>query len=196
MIIPHHGCWPEIHETTFIAPSSDLIGEVKIGAHSSVWFQCVVRGDVNWVQIGNRTNIQDHSVLHVTRKASPLTVGDDVTVGHRVTLHGCTIGHRVLLGIGVIVLDAAVVGDDCLIGAGALITKKMVIPPRSLVYGAPAKVIRPLSHEEILFLKRSADHYVNDARGYIESVRGPSRLGTDSSDLDLDQSNESEDLLL
>src|SRR3954471_9839357 len=132
MILPHHGVWPAIHETAFVAPSADVIGEVEIGAHSSVWFQVVIRGDVNWIKVGTRTNIQDHSMLHVTRRKSPLKIGDEVTVGHRVTLHGCTVGNRVLLGMGAILLDDCEIGDDCIIGAGALVTKGTKIPSGSL----------------------------------------------------------------
>ncbi|OFZ23176.1 MAG: hypothetical protein A2X94_14035 [Bdellovibrionales bacterium GWB1_55_8] len=183
MILPHHGFWPNIHETAFVAPSSDIVGEVELGSHSSVWFQCVIRGDVNSIRIGARTNIQDHSMLHVTRKVSPLRIGDEVTVGHRVTLHGCTIGNRVLIGMGAIVLDDAEVGDDCIIGAGALVTKKMKVPAGSMVFGSPAKVMRPLKEEELAFLKQSAENYVNDARQYYRYVHGPARMGDDQRDL-------------
>ena len=184
MILPHHEKWPEIHETAFIAPSADIIGEVRIGASSSVWFQVVIRGDVNWIKIGSRTNIQDHSMLHVTRRKSPLTVGDEVTVGHRVTLHGCTVGNRCLLGMGAIVLDDAVIGDDCIIGAGALVTKGQVIPPKSLVMGSPGRVTRELRDEEIAFLKQSAENYVGDSKQYQAYVRGPARLGQNSDEMD------------
>ncbi len=184
MILPHHGKWPQIHETAWIAPSADVIGEVDIGAESSLWFQVVVRGDVNWIKIGSRTNIQDHSMLHVTRRKCPLTVGDEVTVGHRVTLHGCTIGNRVLLGMGAIVMDEAVVGDDCIIGAGALVTQRTVIPPGSLVLGSPAKVARALKPEELAFLKQSAANYVGDIKEYKTLVRGPQVLGRNDQDLE------------
>jgi carbonic anhydrase/acetyltransferase-like protein (isoleucine patch superfamily) len=166
MILSHHGCTPQVDPTVFLAPSADVIGEVSIGAESSVWFQVVIRGDVNWIKIGARTNIQDHSMLHVTRRKSPLLIGDEVTIGHRVTLHGCTVGNRVLLGMGAIVLDDAVIGDDCVIGAGSLVTQKMQIPAGSLVYGSPAKVIRPLKQEELAFLKISAQNYVEDSADY------------------------------
>jgi carbonic anhydrase/acetyltransferase-like protein (isoleucine patch superfamily) len=192
VILPHHGKWPQIHETAFVAPSADLVGEVEIGSHSSVWFQVVIRGDVNSIKIGSRTNIQDHSMLHVTRpkqaddagRGSPLVIGDDVTVGHRVTLHGCRVGSRVLIGMGAIILDDAVVGDDCIIGAGALVTKGMVVPPGSLVIGAPAKVKRELTAEELAFLPKSAANYVGDLVEYRALTRGPKRLGADDSDLE------------
>lgn len=185
MILPHHGHWPEIHETAFVAPSADIIGEVKIGAHSSVWFQVVIRGDVNHITVGERTNIQDHSMLHVTRKKASLKIGNEVTVGHRVMLHGCEVGNRCLIGMGAILLDHCVIGEECIIGAGALITQGQVIPPRSLVVGSPGKVVRPLKPEEIAFLSQSAENYVQDGLEYRASIPGPKRLGRDDSDLDL-----------
>lgn len=184
MILPHHGKWPYIHETAFVAPSADIIGEVQIGEDSSIWFQVVIRADVGSVSIGKRSNIQDHSMLHLTRGKNPLIIGDDVTVGHRATLHGCKIGNRVLIGMGAILLDDAEIGEDCIIGAGALITQGIKIPPGSMVLGVPGKVIRPLKQEELDFLPKSAAHYVQDSREYLGYVRGPSRLGTNDSDLE------------
>ena len=184
MILPHHGKWPNIHETAFVAPSADVIGEVEIGSHSSIWFQVVIRGDVHKIAIGSRTNIQDHSMLHVTRDQSPLKIGDEVTVGHRATLHGCTVGNRVLVGMGAIILDDAVIGDDCVIGAGALVTKGTKVPPGSLVLGMPAKVARALKPEELKFLPQSAENYVKDAMEYYGYVRGPQKLGDNTADLE------------
>ncbi|OFZ84516.1 MAG: gamma carbonic anhydrase family protein [Bdellovibrionales bacterium RIFOXYD1_FULL_44_7] len=184
MILPHHRKWPKLHETAFIAPSADVIGEVEIGEQSSVWFQVVIRGDVNWVKIGARTNIQDGSVLHVTRVTNPLIIGDDVTVGHNVTLHGCKIGNKILVGMSATVLDDAEIGDECIIGAGALVTKGAKVPPRSLVLGSPAKVVRELKPEEIDFLSVSANNYVKDASEYQMYVRGPKKLGQNLSDLE------------
>jgi carbonic anhydrase/acetyltransferase-like protein (isoleucine patch superfamily) len=183
VILPHHGQWPEIHETAFIAPSADIIGEVAIGEASSVWFQVVIRGDVMPIKIGSRTNIQDHSMLHCTRRKASLAIGDEVTVGHRVMLHGCQVGNRVLIGMGAILMDHVEVGDDCIIGAGALLTQGMKVPPRSLVFGSPAKVVRELKVEEIEFLKKSAENYVGDSREYRSYVQGPTRLGRDDRDL-------------
>ncbi len=166
-ILPHHGKTPQIPSSVFIAPSADIIGEVTIGEESSVWFQVVIRGDVHTIDIGARTNIQDQSCLHVTRKRSPLKVGDDCTIGHRVLLHGCTIGNRVLVGMGAIIMDDAVVEDDCIIGAGSLVTQKTRIPSGHLAVGSPAKVIRPLKKEELEFLRQSAQNYVSDGREYL-----------------------------
>ncbi len=169
-ILPHHGAWPQIDPSVFIAPSADVIGEVSIGAESSIWFQCVVRGDVNTIRIGKRTNIQDHSMLHVDRRDCPLVVGDEVTVGHRVMLHGCTIGNRCLIGMGAIVMNKAVIGDESVVGAGALVTEGKTFPPRSLIMGVPAKVARALTDEEVALLQKSANNYVGDSREYIQML--------------------------
>lgn len=142
-----------------MAPGSHVIGDVEIGADCSLWFNTVVRGDVNSIRIGSSTNIQDNSVLHVTYKKAALTIGNGVTVGHSVTLHGCRIGDYVLVGMRACVMDHAEVGDECIIGAGALITQGTKIPARSLVVGAPAKVLRTLTDEEIAFLHQSAENY-------------------------------------
>lgn len=173
MIYPHHGHWPKIHPSAFIAPSSDVIGEVEIGAESSVWFQVVIRGDVNTIKIGSRTNIQDSSVLHVTREKHPLKIGNDVTIGHRVMVHGCTIGNFVLVGMSSTILDGAEIGDNCFIGAGSLITQGMKIPPNSMVFGSPAKVMRTLKPEELAFLPKSAENYVKDSREYLDFLINP-----------------------
>lgn len=173
MIFPHKGVEPQIDESCFVAPSADIIGDVIIGKNSSVWFQTVVRADVNFIRIGDRTNIQDGAILHVTRdkppmKSAPLIIGDDVTIGHRVTLHGCTIGNRILLGMGVTILDHAKIGDDSIVAAGALVTKGKEFPPRSLIQGAPAKVVRDLTDDEVAMLKTSATNYVGDTKLYNE----------------------------
>lgn len=170
LILPHHGKWPEIDPTAFVAPSADIIGEVKIGAESSVWFQCVVRGDVESITIGKRTNIQDLTMLHVDRRDCPLVIGDEVTVGHKVTLHGCTIGNRVLVGMDAVVMNKAAIGDDSIVAAGALVTEGKVFPPKSLIIGSPAKVARELKPEELAFLTKSANNYVGDSREYIATL--------------------------
>lgn len=187
MIYPFKKIWPKIHETAFIAPSADIIGDVVIGEYSSVWFQVVIRGDVNDIRIGNRTNIQDHSMLHVTRKTSPLRIGDEVTIGHRVMVHGCTVGDRILIGMGAILMDDCVIGDDCIIGAGALVTKGFQVPAGSVVFGSPSKVIRPINEQERAFLKKSAENYVGDAHEYYSYMRGPKRF--DAAQLDVDLRN-------
>ena len=173
MILPHKGINPVIPESCFIAPSADIIGDVVMGEDSSAWFQVVIRGDVNSIRIGSRTNIQDGAILHVTRdkmpmKGAPLKIGDDVTIGHRVTLHGCTLKNRILVGMGATILDGAVIDDDSIVAAGALVTKDKVFPPRSLIQGAPAKAVRELSEDEISMLKASANNYVGDTKFYNE----------------------------
>ena len=178
MILPHHGCWPKIPPSTFLAPSADIIGEVEFGENCSVWFQAVIRGDVQPIRIGHRTNIQDHAMLHATRRVCPLEIGDEVTIGHRACLHGCRVGSRVLIGMGAILMDEVTVGDDCIIGAGALLTKGTEIPSGSLVMGSPAKVVRSLKPDELAFLKKSAANYVGDSAEYaaILSELGISQL--------------------
>lgn len=166
----------------FVAPSADVIGDVVIGENSSIWFGAVVRGDVHSIRIGARTNIQDLSMLHVTRQKASLTIGDECTIGHRVTLHGCKVGNRVLVGMGAILMDDAEIGDDCIIGAGALVTPGMKIPPRSVVKGAPARVARPATDEEVAFLKKSAANYVGDAEEYKAQIPGAQRLGTEEAE--------------
>lgn len=176
MILEYQGILPKIHESCYIAPSADIVGDVEIGEQSSIWFQVVIRGDVNFIRIGKRTNVQDGTVFHVTRdkppmKSAPLILGDDITVGHRVTLHGCTIGNRVLIGMGAVILDAAVIGDDSIVAAGALVTKGKVFPPRSLIQGSPAKVVRALTDEEVAFMPMSAKNYTEDSARYLSGVK-------------------------
>mgnify|MGYP000110811531 CR=1 FL=1 len=163
---------PTIPSNVFIAPSADVIGDVVLGEESSVWFGTVIRGDVHYIRIGARTNIQDLSMLHVTRKTHPLVIGDEVTVGHHVTLHGCTVKDRVLIGMGAVILDGAVVGENAMVGAGALVTQGMEIPPGSLAFGNPAKVKRLLKPEELAFLGQSAQNYVNLAGHYLSAKQG------------------------
>ena len=154
MILPYKGQTPRIHPTVFIVEGAQIIGDVEIGEDSSVWFNAVVRGDVNFVSIGKRTNVQDNSVLHVNHDTYSLVIGDDVTIGHSVTLHGCVLKNRCLIGMGAIVLDGAKVGEDSVVGAGALVTEGMVVPPKSLVLGLPAKVKRCLTDKEVAGIKQ------------------------------------------
>ncbi|MCA9468709.1 MAG: gamma carbonic anhydrase family protein [Nitrospira sp.] len=144
-----------------------VIGDVVIGSASSVWFNAVIRGDVHAIRIGCRTNVQDLSLLHVTHDTHPLTLGDDITVGHHVVLHGCTIRNRVLVGMGAIVMDGVVIEEDCIIGAGALVTGGQHIPAKSLVVGSPARVKRPLTETELQWIKESARNYVRYAQDYM-----------------------------
>jgi gamma-carbonic anhydrase len=169
-ILPFGGKLPVIGAGVYVAPNAVVIGDVTLGDESSVWFGCVVRGDVGWIRIGKRTNIQDVSVVHVTGGLANTTIGDDVTVGHRAILHGCTVGDGCLVGMGATVMDNAVVGEGSLIGAGALVTPGTRIPPRSLVLGAPAKVVRPVKDHEAKMGIVGAEHYVALARAYLSGT--------------------------
>jgi len=162
----YEGKSPRIAVSAFLAEGSVVTGDVEVGDGSSLWFGTVVRGDVNFVRIGARTNVQDQCVVHVTGGKHPTIIGDDVTVGHRAVLHGCTIRDRCLVGIGAIVLDGAVVGPDAMVGAGALVPPGMVVPSGKLVLGAPAKVKRDLTAEEIASLRASAASYAGYAARY------------------------------
>jgi carbonic anhydrase/acetyltransferase-like protein (isoleucine patch superfamily) len=166
MIVPFRGVAPSIAASAFVADSAVVIGDVVIGADTSLWFHAVVRGDVYPIRIGRGTNVQDHATLHVLTGRAATTVGDDVTIGHSAIVHGCTIGNRTLVGMGAIVLDGVEVGDDCLIGAGALLTPGTRIPAGQLVLGSPAKATRPLTDEERASLLVSAQNYAKVAAEY------------------------------
>lgn len=171
MISELNGITPEIHASVFIAGGAIVIGDVKIGEESSVWFNTVIRGDVNYIRIGERTNIQDNSVLHVTSNTHPLVIGHDVTAGHGVILHGCTIKDRALIGMGSTVLDGAIIESDSFIGAGSLVPPGFKVPSGTLVMGVPAKVKRELSEKEIDDIKLSAVNYVRNSRNFIENFK-------------------------
>lgn len=151
---------PQIHETAFIAETAVVIGDVEIGKESSVWYGSVLRADVNYIRVGERVNIQDASIVHVSSKTHPTILEDEITIGHRVTLHGCRIEKGCLIGIGSIILDGARVGKNSLVVAGSLITPNTIIPENSLVMGSPARVKRKLSAEEIKDLERFWKNYV------------------------------------
>lgn len=170
MMHEFEGKKPKQGERVFIAPTACVIGDVVLGDDSSVWYHTVLRGDIFPIRIGVRTNIQDLCVGHVTGGEHALTLGDEVTVGHRVILHGCTIKDRSLIGMGAVVMDAAEVGEEAMVGAGAIVIPKTKIPPRTLALGAPAKVKRDLTSEEIQFLKLSALHYVELAKRHRQSL--------------------------
>ena len=166
LILPHHGIWPKVDKALYIAPNATIIGDLEAGENCSFWFGCVARADVNTIRIGNRSNVQDLSMLHVSYKTGPLVIGDDVTIGHSCVLHGCTVGNRVLVGMGSIIMDGAVIGDDVIIGAGSLVTEGTQVPSGSLVIGRPGQVKRPLKSAEIAYLKESAERYQHVARSY------------------------------
>lgn len=165
-IITYKGITPKIHPSVFVAEGVHIIGDVEIGKDSSVWFNTVIRGDVNYIRIGARTNIQDNSVIHVTNQKFPTIIGSNVTIGHNAVIHACTISDYCLIGMGAIILDDAKVGSYSLIGAGAVVTTGMEIPDGVLVAGIPAKVIRHLTDDEKIFLAQSAQNYINYVATY------------------------------
>lgn len=164
------GVAPQIAESAWIADSAQVMGDVQLGADASVWFGTVVRGDTAHITIGEGTNVQDASVLHAD-EGMPLTIGRHVTVGHQVMLHGCTIGDESLIGIGAIVLNGAKIGKNCLVGAGALVTEGKEFPDGSMIIGSPARVVRQLTPEQIEGLRRSAQHYIHNARRFRAGLR-------------------------
>lgn len=175
MVYKFKEIFPKIGDNSWIAPSADVIGDVTCGKDCSIWFGAVVRGDVHFIKIGDRVNIQDLSMVHVTHykkddrsDGNPTIIGDDVTIGHRVMLHGCTIENACLIGMSATILDGAVIGKESIVGAGALVTKNKVFPPRSLIMGTPAKVIRELSEDEVKELYASASRYVAFKQDYLE----------------------------
>ncbi len=161
---------PSLGENAWIAPNATVIGDVRLGANASIWWNAVVRGDSDTITIGANTNIQDGSVLHVDQGV-PLTVGANVTVGHMVMLHGCTIGEESLIGIKSVILNKAVIGRHCIIGANSLIPEGKVIPERSLVMGSPGKVVRQLTDDEVDRLRDAALGYVENARRYRAELK-------------------------
>jgi carbonic anhydrase/acetyltransferase-like protein (isoleucine patch superfamily) len=156
---------PTIPESAYVADSAQVMGNVQLGEHSSVWFGAVIRGDTEHIHIGEGSNIQDGSVLHADF-GTPLTIGKRVTVGHKVMLHGCTIGDGTLIGIGAVILNNAKIGKDCLVGAGSLVTEGKVFPDGSVIMGSPAKVVRSLSPEQIQGVHLMAQHYIDNALRY------------------------------
>ena len=161
---------PQVDPTAWIAESAEVIGAVTLGPDASVWFGCVLRGDTETMTIGEGSNIQDLSVLHAD-VGQPLTVGRHVTVGHKVMLHGCTIGDESLIGIGAVVLNGAKIGKNCLVGAGSLVTEGKEFPDGSMIVGSPARAIRQLTPEQIEGLRQSAQHYIDNARMFRATLK-------------------------
>ena len=173
-IRPYKGKRPTIANSAYIDGASVIIGDVVIGEDASIWPLVVVRGDVNHIRIGARTNIQDGSILHVMKDEYPLILGDDITVGHSVTLHGCTIESRCLIGMRATILNGVVVGEGCIIAVGTLLTERTVIPPRSLVLGSPGKIKRQLTPIDQAAIDRYAQRYVEYKEIYRKEVAGDS----------------------
>ena len=170
MIRTFQGIKPTVPQSCFIEETAVVIGDVVMGDHCSVWFNAVIRGDVNYIRLGERTNVQDLCMLHVTHDTHPLIIGNDVTIGHNVVLHGCTIQDRVLVGMGAIIMDGAVIGENSVVGAGALIVEGTIVPPKSLILGSPAKVKRAVTDKELAWLKESSENYVKYARQYMDDT--------------------------
>ena len=170
MIKSFQGKKPRIHETAFVAGTATIIGDVEIGEHSSIWYGAILRGDVNFIRIGARTNVQDGCIIHVSRETHPTVVEDEITLGHRVTLHGCYVETGCLIGIGATVLDGARIGNNSLVAAGSLVTPGTQIPPRSLLMGSPARVKRELTVDEIYNLARFWQNYTELLKIYKQPV--------------------------
>ncbi len=166
MLIDYLGKKPKLHESVFIAEGAQVIGDVTIGKDSSIWFNTVVRGDVNFVKIGDRTNVQDNSVIHVTYEKFPTVIASNVTIGHAAVIHGCSIEDFCLIGMGAILLDGSSIGEHSLVAAGSLVREGFTVPARSLVAGVPARVVRELKDEELRRLEESAQHYVSYVSNY------------------------------
>ncbi len=173
MILNYKNLNPKIGKNSWIAPSADVIGDVTLGEDCSIWFGTVIRGDVHKIVIGDRVSVQDLSMVHVTHykkedksDGNPTIIGDDVTIGHRVMLHGCEIKNACLIGMSTTILDGAVIGEESIVGAGSLVTKNKIFPPRSLILGSPAKVIRELNEKEIKELYASSKRYISFKNNY------------------------------
>ena len=166
MIKPFNNIHPKIHETAYIAEDVVVIGDVEIGEDANVWFGSVIRGDVSYIRIGARTNIQDMTMIHVSSDFGPTILEEEITVGHRVTLHGCHVERQCLIGMGAIIMDHARIGEQSIIGAGALVSPGTVIPPRVLAIGSPARVKRDLTADELAYLDKSWRNYVELKKMY------------------------------
>lgn len=177
-IIPIHGKTPQIHDSAFVAPGCTVIGDVTIGAESSIWYNCVLRADVFTIRIGERTNVQDGSVLHCDpprpgdEEGSPLTIGDDVLIGHMAMVHGCTIHDRGFVGLGAIAMNKSVIGSDAMLAAGAMLTEGKRMEERSLWAGRPAKPLRDLSDAAVMGMRAGVMHYTANAKDHAAAIAG------------------------
>jgi carbonic anhydrase/acetyltransferase-like protein (isoleucine patch superfamily) len=169
---PYRGVSPRVHPTAFIDDSAQVIGDVEIGEESGVWMNAVIRGDVHWIRIGCRSNVQDGTVVHAMTGTHPTSIGDNVTIGHGAVVHGCTIEHQCLIGMGAILLNGAHVGSGSIVAAGTLVTEGMKVPPKSLVMGSPGKVKRLLTQAEVADIQLYADRYVKYRLDYMNPGPG------------------------
>jgi carbonic anhydrase/acetyltransferase-like protein (isoleucine patch superfamily) len=167
MLRSFKGVSPRVHPTAYVDASAQVIGDVHVGAKSSVWMNAVVRGDVHRIRIGDRSNVQDGTVVHVMNRTHPTTIGNDVTIGHAAIVHGCTLGDRVLIGMGAILLNGATVSSDSIVAAGSLLTEESRFPPRALVMGSPAKLKRQLTEAEVASILEFSERYVGYRLEYM-----------------------------
>ena len=179
LVMPLRGVAPKLPPSTFVAPGAVIVGDVQVGEDCSFWYHAVARGDVGSIRLGDRVNVQDHAMLHMSGGKSNAIIGDDVTIGHRAIVHGAIIGSRVLIGMGAVILDNATIPDECIVGAGALVTGGVTFPPRSLILGSPAKAVRTLDDEAVAGLIKGAAHYVDAARAHAESLASLAPNGAD-----------------
>ena len=171
VILPVKGVSPQIPDDCFVAPNVTIVGDVVMGSECSIWFNAVVRGDVNSIRMGNKVNIQDGACLHCTYQKTKVVLGNNVSIGHNAIVHGCTVEDEALVGMGARILNGAVIGSQCIVGAGALVTEGKVFEPRSLIVGSPARAVRTLSDEQVALLRVSAAHYAEKAARYARELR-------------------------
>ncbi len=167
VVLPYKGKSPRLDQGVFVASGAHIIGDTEIGEDSSVWFNVVVRGDCNFIRIGKRSNIQDNSTIHVTNSRFPTTIGDDITIGHGVILHGCKIENKCLIGMGAIIMDNVTIPERSLVAAGSLVTPGKTFSPGMLIKGNPARETRPLNEQELFEIERSVQYYLEYKRGYV-----------------------------
>lgn len=170
LVLPLDGKAPVLPRSTFVAPGVVLAGDIEVGEDCSFWYHAVARADVGAIRIGHRVNVQDHSMIHMSGGLSHTTIGDDVIIGHRVIIHGATIGSRVLIGMGATIMDNAVIPDECIVGAGALVTAGQTFPPRSLILGSPARAVRTIDDAAVASILLGAANYVTNARLHQDAI--------------------------
>lgn len=170
MLIPYNDVLPNVHKSVFVAPGAYIIGDVTVGEESTIWFNAVLRGDEGRITIGDQCSIQDNTTIHLY-EGSPVVIGNGVTVGHNVILHGCNVGSRSIIGMGSTILDHVEIGEECIIGANTLLTSGKKIPPRSLVMGSPGKVVRELTEKDLELIQMSIDVYVQKGKDFREILK-------------------------
>ncbi|AKQ46377.1 acetyltransferase [Rufibacter radiotolerans] len=178
LLLPVKGIHPTIGENCFIAPNATIVGDVVLGDQCTVWFNAVIRGDVHRIRIGNKTNIQDGAVIHCTYQKAPTTIGNNVSIGHNALVHGCTVQDNVLIGMGAIVMDNAVVEEHCIVAAGAVVLENTICESGHIYAGVPAKKVKALSQDQIAGMAKTADNYVMYASWFQDGNEGAASTGT------------------